>query len=288
MKPKNEVFARHLLATRKQEPSENVDQFYQQLLHLSKDCQFKAVTADNRRNEYIRDSFISGLTSTHIRQRLLENNALTLQEALQQARSLESAQTHASLYVDSSKSSLLEPQACASAELYTSTQQEGSAKQTLCDESSDRTCAAVRASRSKFSCYFCGGNNRHKRSNCPAKDSACSNCAKRGHFAKVCLSNTSDKSTAMMILGSTNMGNKQKSSVKKAAIDIKLNDTAFKGLIDTGSSNTFISAQTVNSLNLELQPCISPVSLASADITNAIEIVLLYYAIRTLFILISV
>ena len=103
MKPKNEVFARHLLATRKQEPGENVDQFYQQLLHLSKDCQFKAVTADNHRNEYIRDSFISGLTSTHIRQCLLENNALTLQEALQQARSLESAQTHVSLYVDSSR-----------------------------------------------------------------------------------------------------------------------------------------------------------------------------------------
>ena len=91
-----------------------------------------------------------------------------------------------------------------------------------------------------------------------------------GIFAKVCLPNRSDKSAAMMILGSTNMGNKQKSSVKKAAIDIKLNDTALKGLIDTGSSNTFISAQTVNSLNLELQPCISPASLESADITNAI------------------
>ena len=98
VKPKNEVFARHLLATRKQEPGENVDQFSQQLLHLSKDCQFKAVTADDHRNRYIRDLFIS------------------LQETLQQVRSLESAQTHASLYVDSSKSTLPEPQACASTE----------------------------------------------------------------------------------------------------------------------------------------------------------------------------
>ena len=118
-------------ATRKQEPGENVDQFYQQLLHLSKDCQFKAVTADDHRNEYIRDSFISGLTSIHIRQRLLENNTLTLQEALQQARSLESAQTHANSYVDSSKSTVPEPQVCASAELHSSTQQERSAKHSL-------------------------------------------------------------------------------------------------------------------------------------------------------------
>ena len=38
LKPKNEVFARHLLATWKQKLGENVDQFYQQRLHLSKDC----------------------------------------------------------------------------------------------------------------------------------------------------------------------------------------------------------------------------------------------------------
>ena len=47
-------------------------------------------------------------------------------------------------------------------------------------------------------------------------------------------------------------------------------DTALKGLIDIGSSNTFIGVQTVNLLNLKMQPCISPVSLASTDIANAI------------------
>ena len=65
VKPKNEIFARHLLATRKQESGERVDQFYQVLLHLSEDCQFKAATADEHRNGYIRNSFISGLSSSH-------------------------------------------------------------------------------------------------------------------------------------------------------------------------------------------------------------------------------
>lgn len=48
IKPKNEIFARHLLATRVQDAGENIDQFYQALLQLSKDCKFKAVTADEQ------------------------------------------------------------------------------------------------------------------------------------------------------------------------------------------------------------------------------------------------
>jgi len=272
VKPKNEIFARHLLATRKQEPGEKVDQFYRILLHLSEDCQFKAATADEHRNGYIRDSFISGLSSTHIRQRLLENNSLTLQEALQTARSLESAQTHASLYVASSGLPPHESQVCAATESRGPTHQEGSSNLPLCGESDDSTCAAARISPSKFSCYFCGGNNRHKRSKCPAKDAICSNCSKRGHFAKVCLAGTSNKSSAAMVsLGGTRTENKLKSSsVKKATIDIKLNDVSLKGLVDTGSSDTFISTATVNALNLKMEPRKSPVSLASTDITNAI------------------
>jgi hypothetical protein len=71
IKPKNEIFARHLLFTRRQENGETLDQYLQQLKHLSKDCNYQAVTAERYRDDSIRDAFINGIQSTNIRQRLL-------------------------------------------------------------------------------------------------------------------------------------------------------------------------------------------------------------------------
>ena len=78
VKPTNEVFARHLLATRKQNTGESLDGFLQALKTLSKDCNFKAVTADKNRSDAVRDAFITGIQSNAIRQRLLENKTLDM------------------------------------------------------------------------------------------------------------------------------------------------------------------------------------------------------------------
>lgn len=46
VKPPNEIFARHLLATRRQNPGESLSEFLQELRRLSKDCNVKNVTAE--------------------------------------------------------------------------------------------------------------------------------------------------------------------------------------------------------------------------------------------------
>ena len=74
VKPQNKFFARHVLATRNQDTSETVDGYYLTLNKLSKDCNSKDFSVQKNRDEYIRDSFISGLRSNVIRQRLLEKN----------------------------------------------------------------------------------------------------------------------------------------------------------------------------------------------------------------------
>ena len=91
-KTPNEMFARHCLATRRQESGESIDEFLVALKRLSKDCNFQAVTAAVYQLELVRDSFISGLSSPYIRQRLLENNTLTQDKAYKQAISLDRAQ----------------------------------------------------------------------------------------------------------------------------------------------------------------------------------------------------
>ncbi|XP_012557172.2 uncharacterized protein LOC105844752 [Hydra vulgaris] len=90
LKLKNKLFSRHQLASRKQSSGESIDEFLQALHTLSKDSNFKQVSASEYCEEYFRDLFINGLSSHHIRRR--ENSILKVTEAYNQARSLENAQ----------------------------------------------------------------------------------------------------------------------------------------------------------------------------------------------------
>uniref|UniRef100_A0A6P7H7N3 Uncharacterized protein LOC114347191 n=1 Tax=Diabrotica virgifera virgifera TaxID=50390 RepID=A0A6P7H7N3_DIAVI len=99
IKQKSEIFARHTLSTRKQQVGESIDQYLLILKHLSKDCNFQAVSADRNKDDYIRDSFIRGLSASNIRQRLLESATLTLDQAYNSARALEMAQQQSDSYI---------------------------------------------------------------------------------------------------------------------------------------------------------------------------------------------
>ena len=50
--PKNEIYARYLLATRKQESGKSLDQFLQVLKCLSEDCIFVAVNVEQNGENY--------------------------------------------------------------------------------------------------------------------------------------------------------------------------------------------------------------------------------------------
>ncbi|GFS90650.1 retrovirus-related Pol polyprotein from transposon 412 [Trichonephila clavipes] len=93
---------RHCLSTRNQQTEETVSEYLQILNQLSKDCDFTDMKAEEYRKEYIRDAFIRGLKCPRIRQRLLENISMTLDQAFEQARTLESAEVHAASYMGSS------------------------------------------------------------------------------------------------------------------------------------------------------------------------------------------
>ena len=98
IRPTSVVYSRHKLITSKQE-SQSMDSLKQNLERTAKSCNFQAVTAEQNRNQYIRDAFINGLSSSHIRQRLLENiGDLSLEDAFTQARALEQAQSQSNAY----------------------------------------------------------------------------------------------------------------------------------------------------------------------------------------------
>lgn len=98
VKPINEIFARHVLSTRAQKEGETIDEYVQELRLLSKECNFKAVDVAPNRDDSVRDTFITGLRSNTIRQRLLENRTLDLDTAIDQARALDTAQKNCKSY----------------------------------------------------------------------------------------------------------------------------------------------------------------------------------------------
>ena len=57
------VFARHLLMTRTQKPSESINEYVHILRQLARDCTFQNVTAEICKDELTRDAFISSINS---------------------------------------------------------------------------------------------------------------------------------------------------------------------------------------------------------------------------------
>ena len=94
IKPTNEVYARHILATRRQQSAETLDES-KRLVKTN----YQNVSSIKYREESVRDAFISGLTSGLIRQRLLENNTLDLKTMFDLARSLKSAARSSETYM---------------------------------------------------------------------------------------------------------------------------------------------------------------------------------------------
>ena len=166
IKATNEVFARHRLATRRQQMGESLDEYFQVLKILSKDCNFQAVTAAKYCEESIRDAFISGLQSPGIRQRLLENKTLDLATMFDQAR-LNSAQRNSEVYHTPP------PQVVSAATPDPSISKEVTVE------------LAPVAAAISAKCFFCG-LPRHPRTRCPAREAMCHRCQKKSHFAKVC------------------------------------------------------------------------------------------------------
>lgn len=75
---KKSIFAHHLLIARWQQPGVNLNQYRQDLEILNWDCDLKALTTEQAQDEFIMDTFIGGILSHQIKQKLPENKTLNL------------------------------------------------------------------------------------------------------------------------------------------------------------------------------------------------------------------
>ena len=246
-----------------------MDEFLQSLKTLAKDCNYVAVSAVKYRDESIRDAFISGLASSSIRQRLLENATLDLQTAYDQARALDIAQkSSASYYSVPESTSAAVPQIpcgeCCDGDMPpvdSLAVASGSNKRRERDSLKNKNQL----------CKFCGNNLHSSRSDCPAKDVTCLKCNKFGHFAKVCLSkrnnnqNSRESTSAGIFLASMEAQKKMFRVSTEVVINGKQNANA---LIDSGSTDkSFISSELVSSIGLKMEPEESDVRMAAGEVS---------------------
>ena len=198
IRPTSVVYNRHQLITSKQDSGQTIDAYLQNLNRIAKSCNFEAVTAEQNRQQYVRDAFINGISSTTIRQRLLENvGELTLTQACTQARALEQAQNQSATYEQNNMNNNV----AAITETDSSLAAAGGRKNkpfTKNNTNNTTNQYVSQQTQSKDKCYFCG-NARHDRTQCPARNDECLKCQKKGHWGRVCRSNT-----AIASIGATN------------------------------------------------------------------------------------
>ncbi|KAL0839392.1 hypothetical protein ABMA28_016120 [Loxostege sticticalis] len=258
-KPRNRILARHILSSRQQKPEESIRDYVRALKLLAQDCDFQAVSAQQNQNDFMCITFISGINSQKIRQRLLENLTLSFDDAQNQALTLETAEKSLqSFSISSNPTSLLN--AIPGAEQ---------------EKEVDNNLAAVNFGQRKRQCFFCGGNV-HQRIKCPAFHSQCQLCSKKGHFANVCRSRseTSPKVNAVTHDTPTETASvvaAAPGSLRKATIPITINDYVADALVDTGSSVSFIDKGLAETLKLKKKRCSQSITLASLSHTSIVE-----------------
>ena len=84
--------------------------YQEKLQKTSINCGLRDATAEEYRNELVRDAFVNGIASHSIRQRLLENSELTITQAFDNARSLRTAQEHSAAYLNQTEVASILPQ----------------------------------------------------------------------------------------------------------------------------------------------------------------------------------
>ncbi|KAK3726270.1 hypothetical protein QZH41_003048 [Actinostola sp. cb2023] len=254
VKPRNEIYARYILATRRQQSNETLDEYLQALKSLSKDCNFKSVTAVKYCEEGVRDAFITGLQSNQIRQRLLENKTLDLKTMFDQARALESAMRTSESYMapQPSFNAAVPPTPPDPVQL------------------DHNTLAA--AQHEEQTCFFCG-NTKHPRSKCPARDATCNKCQKKGHFAKACRGKSSKpkEGFSAAIWSPTLATTGTPESLKKSSATVEINaGWKVKALFDSGSSESFIHPSLVEAAAITIHPSSSTVSMATSAFSTKV------------------
>ena len=262
----NKIYARWKLANEKQMENESMDAYVLRLMTLAKDCNFEEVSAVQHRDESVLQSFVSGLEDNYIRQRILENDVVTLEDALKCADILKRAKVNAGKY--------------ESSETFQSTVATIGKEKAIPDtniidkEEIDHVAAVSKPFKSKINrfskCHNCG--DIHAPLRCPAYGKTCFKCGSLNHWSKCC--RKTKQMAINSILATLNKNGRKLCSASVLApsiIEVEINGKQIRCLLDTGASECFMTPRLAKELNLKVDRKFKG-SVALADKTQKSDV----------------
>ena len=168
---RNVIYERAKFNVRVQNEGEPVDNFITDLHCLAEHCEFGTL-----KDQLIRDRIVVGLRNKRLSEKLQLDSALTLERAMSQAKQSEEVKKQQSLIHSKS------PIGHNIDSIAKNKPRETSRR----DDKQQYFHSSSKLSKfDKGKCTRCLGN-AHPRNLCPASDSVCRKCSKKGHWAKAC------------------------------------------------------------------------------------------------------
>ncbi|UYV74578.1 K02A2.6-like [Cordylochernes scorpioides] len=217
---RNIIYERARFNQRCQQEGEKVNEFITALHSLAEHCNFEML-----HDELIRVRIVVGVRDRALSERMQLDTDLTLVKATLMAKQLESVkEQQSSLYQQDSVDQIKKmPNHIKVAKRH---------------EPKIRQFKSSQLGGSLHGCTRCGNSNNHDWKNCPAMNSYCSKCKKKGHYAKVCRSEAINEiKSEIAFLGSI------EDNSKKWIVPIKVNNRQINFKIDTGADVNVLPLQ---------------------------------------------
>ena len=186
---RNILYERFVFNTTTQKPGESIDVFSLRLRQLAESCDFGQL-----KDQLIRDRIVIGTTDDLGRERILRERPVPdLNRVIENLRAAEMSRNHREVMTRTAKDSPIDH--VSKSNRKKSQDRPHSQKPTYVQN--NKSTNGVNHSR-KPRCNYCG-KDKHARKDCPAKDSLCKKCQKKGHWAAVCRSKASHEIEEMPV-----------------------------------------------------------------------------------------
>ena len=175
---RNVLYERFIFNTTKQKPGETIDPFSMRLRQLAVSCEFGQIE-----DELIRDRIVIGTTDAGSRERLLRERPVPdVNRVIENLRAAEISRAHRDA-MNSETPKETEVQHRHSKDKKGKSQAHGRNFRKPTQSRQNKQAESEKTPK----CNYCG-REKHPRQPCPAKNSTCTKCKNKGHWATACRS----------------------------------------------------------------------------------------------------
>lgn len=233
---RNVTFERHKFFTCVQKTGETVDQYVTELRNRSKTCEFGGLT-----DSLIKDRLVCGIPDNGLRERLLREQDLNLEKAINMCRAAETVKTQAKELVSES----------CNVDAVRREERGAVRKKCAAPGVKSDTKPAQRDVQGK-ACGRCG--TQHPPRKCPAYGKVCHNCNKKNHFSRQCKSQAQQSKVHTLNESDSeefyvDVVTEQNTDKKDWILKLKVNNTDIAMKLDTGAQANVISETVFNKIH---------------------------------------